>query len=87
MVKQYVISPAYTGNDSVYIYEDGIKKNHRVMSYWETAGFCNALELDGYTRAYDLDQLKNELETAKEAYEIAKKNYEDAIPFALIKHT
>ena len=85
MIKQYTISPAYTGNDKVTKYVDGKIIGYEVMSYWETDGYCNALEDEGYSRAYDLDELLEELISAKEAYELAQRRYDEAIPYRLIK--
>lgn len=85
MIKQYTVSVAYTDNDKVTKYIDGKPIDYKIMSYWETNGYCNALEDEGYSRAYDLDELLEELISAKEAYELAQKRYDEAIPFRLIK--
>ena len=85
MIKQYTVSVAYTGNDKVTKYIDGEPINYIIMSYWETDGYCHALENEGYNRAYDLDELLEELINAKEAYELAQRRYNKAIPYKLIK--
>lgn len=85
MIKQYTVSVAYTDNDKVTKYIDGKPIDYKIMSYWETDGYCNALEDEGYIRAYDLDELLEELISAKEAYELAQKRYDEAVPFRLIK--
>lgn len=85
MIKQYTVSVAYTGNDKVTKYIDGEPINYKIMSYWETDGYCHALENEGYNRAYDLDELLEELINAKEAYELAQRRYNKAIPYKLIK--
>lgn len=85
MIKQYTVSVAYTDNDKVTKYIDGKPIDYKIMSYWETSGYCNALEDEGYSRAYDLDELLEELISAKEAYELAQKRYNEAVPFRLIK--
>ena len=85
MIKQYTVSVAYTGNDKVTKYIDGEPINYKIMSYWETDGYCNALENEGYNRAYDLDELLEELIDAKEAYELAQRRSNKAIPYKLIK--
>ena len=85
MIKQYTVSVAYTDNDKVTKYIDGEPINYKIMSYWETDGYCHALENEGYNRAYDLDELLEELISAKEAYELAQKRYDEAVPFRLIK--
>ena len=85
MIKQYTVSVAYTDNDKVTKYIDGKPIDYKIMSYWEINGYCNALEDEGYSRAYDLDELLEELISAKEAYELAQKRYNEAVPFRLIK--
>ena len=85
MIKQYTVSVVYTDNDKVTKYIDGKPIDYKIMSYWETNGYCNALEDEGYIRAYDIDELLEELISAKEAYELAQKRYDEAIPFRLIK--
>ena len=85
MIKQYTVSVAYTDNDKVTKYIDGKPIDYKIMSYWETNGYCNALKDEGYSRAYDLDELLEELISAKEAYELAQKRYDEAVPFRLIK--
>lgn len=85
MIKQYTVSVAYTDNDKVTKYINGKPIDYKIMSYWETDGYCNALEDEGYSRAYDLDELLEELISAKEAYELAQKRYDEAVPFRLIK--
>ena len=85
MIKQYTVSVAYTDNDKVTKYINGKPIDYKIMSYWETDGYCNALEDEGYIRAYDIDELLEELISAKEAYELAQKRYDEAVPFRLIK--
>ena len=85
MIKQYTVQPAYTGNDKVTTYIDGISTGYSIMSYWETQGYCNHLEEDGYTKAYDLDELLEEIISAKEAYELAQRRYDEAVPYRLVK--
>lgn len=85
MIKQYTVSVAYTDNDKVTKYINGKPIDYKIMSYWETDGYCNALKDEGYSRAYALDELLEELISAKEAYELAQKRYDEAVPFRLIK--
>lgn len=84
-VKQYTVSPAYTGNDKITTYTDGKHEGYSIVSYWETQGYCERLEEEGYTKAYDLDKLLKKMEEAKEEYEMAKRWYKEALPFALVK--
>lgn len=84
-IKQYTISPAYIGNDKVTRYIDGENVGYKIMSYWESHGYCKALEDEGYTKAYDLDELHKRIEEAEEELRQAQQAYKDAIPFALFK--
>lgn len=85
MTKQYVVSPSYTDNYKVTKYVDGKVLYYEIMSYWEVDGYCNALESEGYTKAYDLDELREKMEKAEEKLRWAKQEYESAVPFALMK--
>ena len=85
MIKQYTITHAYTDNDKVTTYVDGVSTGYTIMSYWETAGYCSRLEEEGFSKAYDLDELLEEVVNAKEAYERAQRIYDEAVPFALVK--
>ena len=85
MIQQHTVRVASTDNDKVTKYIDGEPINYKIMSYRETDGYCNALEDEGYSRAYDLDELLEELINAKEAYEHAQRRYNKAIPYKLIK--
>ena len=38
------------------------------MSYWEVDGYCSALESMGYTKAYDVEKYKKELDETEEEY-------------------
>lgn len=85
MIKQYVVDSAYSGNDKVETYIDGISTGYSIMSYWTTEGYCNRLEEDGFTKAYDLDKLREDVEKAEEKLRWAKEAYDAALPYALIK--
>lgn len=85
MIKQYVVSPSYADNYKVTKYVDGKILYYEIMSYWEVDGYCKALEGEGYTKAYDLDELRKKMEEAEDEFRWAKQAYEDAIPFALVK--
>ena len=85
MVKQYTVRYAYAGNTAFDKYEDGRRVGTRVVSDWEVDCYRNILEQNGYTRAYDMDALKRELDEAKEKYETLLKEYEECKPFALFK--
>ena len=66
MIKQYVIEyETYSGNDKIYIYIDGVLKYWTIIDNYKTEGYCSALEIQGYTRAYDMDKKKKELDDAK----------------------
>ena len=95
-VKQYVVSPAYTGNDKVICVEDG-RANYTIMNDYETHGYTNRLEEEGYTKAeyvpaleQDVVVLEKKLAWAKKSLEEAKKHpliisNEDARKLGLIK--
>lgn len=83
--KQYAIYPAYTDNSRVDTYIDGDRTGCTIVSCWELPGYCKRLEQEGYTKAYDLDELLEEVVSAKEAYEAAQKAYDEAVPHRLIK--
>lgn len=74
-MKQYTVEPAYEGNDKVNIFENGEYKYCEIMSYWETEGYCNRLESEGYVKAYNLEDYKKAMDEAKEAYENACELY------------
>lgn len=84
MIKQYVVQQAYTDNDKVSKYTDGKLENYSVMSYWQTEGYCKALEEQGYSEAYDLTELREKVETAKQEYEEALEFYNKAKEKALV---
>lgn len=84
MIKQYVVQQAYTDNDKVSKYIDGKLENYSIMSYWQTEGYCKALEEQGYSKAYDLSELRKEIETAKQEYEDALEFYNKVKEKALV---
>ena len=75
MLKQYTVENAYPGNEKVSRYTDGELEFYEVMSYWEVEGYCSALESMGYTKAYDVEKYKKELDAAEEEYNWAAKRY------------
>lgn len=85
MVKQYTIEPAYSRNDKITTYVDGVNNGYTIMSEWETPGYCERLEEEGFTRAYDLDKLREKVIEAKEAYELAQRILADASKSPLLK--
>ena len=84
MKKQYVIRQAYTDNDEVSTYIDGKLENYSVMSYWQTEGYCKALEVQGYSKAYDLSELREQIDVAKQEYEDALEFYNKVKEKALV---
>lgn len=84
MIKQYVVQQAYTDNDKVSKYIDGKLENYSIMSYWQTEGYCNALEEQGYSKAYDLAELREEIKVAKQEYEDALEFYNKVKEKALV---
>ena len=55
------------------------------MSYWEVDGYCSALESMGYTKAYDVEKYKKELDEDEEEYNWAAKRYSMAKENPLVK--
>ena len=84
MIKQYTVKQAYTDNDEVSKYIDGKLESSSIMSYWNTEGYCKALEEQGYTKAYDVSEARGELDIAKQEYEDALEYYNMAKANALI---
>lgn len=84
MKKQYVIRQAYTDNDQVSTYINGKLENYSVISYWQTEGYCKALEEQGYSKAYDLSELRKEIEVAKQEYDDALEFYNKVKEKALV---
>lgn len=85
MIKQYTVEYVYPSNSAINTYVDGKLHGYKIMFDWEVEGYCCRLKEEGFTRAYDLDELYQELLDAKENYEQAKTRYEEAKPYALIK--
>ena len=85
MKKQYIIEDAYTDNEKVTTFINGKQESYDVMSYWEVEGYCRRLESDGYSKAYDVEKIKEELEKAKENVNYFEQQYEIAKLNALIK--
>ena len=84
MIKQYVVQQAYTDNDKVSKYIDGKLENYSIRSYWQTEGYCKALEEQGYSKAYDLAELREEIKVAKQEYEDALEFYNKVKEKALV---
>lgn len=88
-VKQYVVH--YSSNDyatairEVTIYINGTKFVTLNLTRDEYASMIALLEYEGYTKAYDLDELRKSVETAEIKLEIAKRAYNLASSNALIK--
>ena len=59
--------------------------NFTKLSYWEVDGYCSALESMGYTKAYDVEKYKKELDEAEEEYNWAAKRYSMAKENPLVK--
>jgi len=83
---QYVVEyETYAGNDCVTQYIDGAEQGHDIMSYWETDGYCRAIENLGYVRAYDADEASNAVRKAEEALAAAQQHYQVAAANPLMK--
>ena len=75
MIKQYVVQQAYVKNDKVSKYIDGKLESSSVMFYWQTEEYCKSLEEQGYSKAYDVVELRAEIEVMKQEYEDALEFY------------
>ena len=62
MIKQYIIEDAYTDNEKVTPFINGKLESYDVISYYAVEGYCRKLESDGYSKAYDTEKIKEELE-------------------------
>lgn len=83
--KQYVLKRGvYPDNDEVVLYVNGKFEGSSIMNFWETEGYCRAIEEQGYTCAYDLKALKAELDVLEAEYTDMKKYYESVKDEALI---
>ena len=82
-VKQYVVIPAYTGNDKVICVEDG-RAHYTIMNDYETHGYTNRLEEEGYTKAAYVPALEQEVAVLEKKLEWAKKELEEAKKHPLI---
>ena len=78
-MKQYVVIPAYTDNYHIICVEDGKIGHNSIVSYYNMPGYCEALESQGYKKAYFLPKAKKELEEAKRAYLYAQSEYDTAV--------
>ena len=85
MIKQYIIEDAYTDNEKVTTFINGKLEYYDVMSYYEGEGYCRSLESDGYSKAYDTEKIKEELEKVKENANYLEQQLEIAKLNALIK--
>lgn len=86
MIKQFVVRPAFDDNETVTTYIDGVSEGFPVTSSrTEIDKYCGRLQEQGYTEAFDLDEMRKEMEILKEAYDLSKRLYDEAIPFALVK--
>ena len=78
-MKQYVVIPAYTDNYHIICVEDGKIGHNSIVAYYNMPGYCEALEAQGYEKAYFLPKAKKELEEAKRAYRYAQSEYDTAV--------
>lgn len=78
-MKQYVVIPAYTDNYHIICVENGKIGHNTIVTYYNMPGYCEALEAQGYEKAYFLPKAKKELEAAKKEYLYAQKAYDEAM--------
>jgi len=79
------VENAYTDNEKVTTLINGKLESYDVMSYLEIEGYCRRLESDGYSKAYDVEKIKEELEKARVDIKYLEQQYEIAKLNALIK--
>lgn len=77
-MKQYVITPAYTGNDHVICVNNGKVESDTIVAYYELQGYTNALENMGYERAEYVPALEAKVKKAQEELEWAQEALKDA---------
>ena len=77
-MKQYVITPAYTGNDHVICVNNGKIESDHIVAYYELQGYTSALENMGYERAEYVPALEAEVKKAQKELNMAKEALEDA---------
>ena len=82
-VKQYVVIPAYTGNDKVICVEDG-RAHYTIMNDYETQGYTNRLEEEGYIKAAYVPALEQEIAVLEKKLALANKELEEAKKHPLI---
>ena len=82
-MKQYITFPAYTDNYHVVCVDDGKITNDKIVSYYNLPGYIEAIEDQGYEKAYFVPAAKKDLERAKQAYLMAQEAYDTAIANAL----
>lgn len=82
-MKQYFVKKAYTDNCHVIQCVDGVISD-RIIAYHQLQGYTSALEDMGYTKAYYLPEYEKKMLEAKEEYERAKAEYEEALTNPLI---
>jgi hypothetical protein len=77
-MKQYVITPAYTGNDHVICVNNGKVESDTIVAYYELQGYTSALENMGYERAEYVPAFEADVKNAQKALDIAKEALENA---------
>lgn len=77
-MKQYVVSDAYADNYHVFLYEDGLLKDHEILAYYELDGYLEAIKKFGYEKSCYVPDYERKMQEAKEAYEYALSALEEA---------
>ena len=78
-IKQYVVSPAYAGNDRITVYINGEVVGSQIASYYELDGAMSSLESFGYERAYDVAFYERKVHEAEEELADATELYKQAL--------
>lgn len=77
-MKQYTVENAYTDNYEVTQYENGTAVVSGIVAYYELEGYCDAIENNGYKRAFDVPKYECDMMAAKVQYDFAVKMYKRA---------
>lgn len=75
MKKQYTTSVAYTSNTKIRCYHDGKLYSTTILSDWEVQGYCERLEEEGYTEAFNREEILKKISDIEEDLKFWKEHY------------
>lgn len=79
VIKQYTVEDAYSRNDKITTYENGVPKGYIILSDWETPGYEARLQEEGYTKAYNREELAKKVMELEEELKFWKDFYENIL--------